>query len=82
MSYSQYRQRNESATGVTTAMNITSSDRKGAIPESEDEEQITQEWSFTGHASNRSTSAIRQTTLNSSKRTSKMGRLKTAPVIF
>ena len=83
MSYSQYRQRNESGMAVTPAMAVTSSARKGTTFESEDEEQITQEGSFTGNTSNRSTPATWQT-LNSytGKRTSRMGRLKTAPVLF
>ena len=54
MSYSQYRQSKESGTAVNSAMAITNSALKGNTPESEDEEQLTQEGSFTGHASSRS----------------------------
>ena len=79
MSYWKYRQRNASGRAVATVLSATTSSQKLVTVESEDEEQVTQEGSFTGQASNRSTPAAWQM-LNSSRRTSRMGRLKSAPV--
>ena len=79
MSYWKYRQRNASGRAVETVLSATTSSQKLVTVESEDEEQVTQEGSFTGQASNRSTPAAWQM-LNSSRRTSRMGRLKSAPV--
>ena len=79
MSYSQYRQRNESGKSVASDMAFPSSFKKEHTFTSEDEEQITQEGSFTGHSTNRSNPSTWQA-FSSIKRTSRMGRLKTAPV--
>ena len=74
MSYSQYRQRNESGKTVPLGTSLLMSSRKESNNVSEDE-QSTQEGTFTGY-NNRSS----YQPLSSMKRNSKMGRLKTAPV--
>ena len=74
MSYSQYRQRNNSGKTVPIGTSLSMSSRKECYNISEDE-QSTQEGTFTGY-NNRST----YQPLSSMKRNSKMGRLKTAPV--
>ena len=79
MSYSQYRQRTEPGKSVLSGMAVPpSSRRKHPTVTSEDEEQVTQDESFTGSI-NRSNPSTRQP-FSSVKRTSRMGRLKTAPV--
>ena len=79
MSYSQYRQRNESGKSAPSGMAFPSSFKKEHTITSEDEEQVTQEGSFTGYSHNRSNPSTWQA-FSSIKRTSRMGRLKTAPV--
>ena len=80
MSYSQYRQRNGSGKSVpSSGMAVLSSFKKEHTVISEDEEQVTQEGSYTGYSNNRSNPLSMQP-FSSIKRTSRMGRLKTAPV--
>ena len=80
MSYSQYKQRTESGKSApSSGMAVLSSFKKEHTFTSEDEEQVTQEGSFTGYSNNRSNPSNLQP-FSSIKRTSRMGRLKTAPV--
>ena len=79
MSYSQYRNRHESGTAAPSSGMAFSRSRKESTLASEDEETVTQEGSFTGSSSNRLNPSTWQP-YSSVKRTSKMGRLKTAPV--
>ena len=74
MSYSQYRQRNESGKTLPIGSSLSMSSRKDSHYISEDE-QSTQEGTFTGYQSRSNYQP-----LSSMKRNSKMGRLKTAPV--
>ena len=74
MSYSQYRQRNESGKTLPISSSLSMSSRKDSHYISEDE-QSTQEGTFTGYQSRSNYQP-----LSSMKRNSKMGRLKTAPV--
>ena len=76
MSYSQYRQRNESGKTLPVGSSLSMSSRKESHYISEDE-QSTQEGTFTGYQSRSNYQP-----LSSMKRNSKMGRLKTAPVSY
>ena len=73
MSYSQYRQRSESGKTLPLGSSLSMSSKKEA--HLSEDEQSTQEGTFTGYQSRSNYQP-----LSSMKRSSKMGRLKTAPV--
>ena len=80
MSYSQCRQRKASGkSGPSAGMAVLSFLKTEHTVTSEDEEQVTQEGSFNGYSNTRSNSSTLQP-FSSIKRTSRMGRLKTAPL--
>ena len=81
MSYSQYRQRNDSGANVGSAFAVAASSFRPAIASDlEEDEQTAQAGVLGPHVSN-CTPAFNWQKLNASNnRKSRMGRLKTAPV--